>query len=519
MRGAWQSQKVRLWVLSAALLAGGILLRLYGISTRLLWEDEVYYLKRSALGMPLTDAPLSTFLLHEFLLATDITPFNLYLFAALWGSAALISFLLLARTISQEPVYLLGCLSFIAFSPVAVFYSQAGRPYGLLLFITPLILLAFLGSYRRGALQDWLWFLVVAVAGTCIHLVTAQLLLGLCLAVSIVTLFQRLEGDTCGHRWRRLFLVFAVCGVAVGAGLIDLRSPESNSYLIKDFRPYDGGLLAFTRAFVDGLGATFIPETGPFSLRDSVGLALLGLATFGSLRLRRDGKADVALILCCSIVVPGTIMYFTLGSMYFWPWLRYVCHLSVPFGLLCVYGVVSLVSSGRAGPAVDWSRVVLTIALFPGFASASYKMWRQESREGWGGPVQIAARRSCDRNLPKLTGYFSSWDRTADLLWFNFSGCDRPPVYLMAPSKPGELLKQQDSLGPRPGQKMPLYEAISPSLVEPGRYLLVSAFWLTSECSIIQQNLKGVMSSRDITASEPSIARFNNLRLCELTRR
>lgn len=287
----------------------------------------------------------------------------------------------------------------------------------------------------------------------------------------------------------------------------------------KDFRRYDGGLLAFTRAFVDGLGATFIPETGPLSLRDFVGLALLGLATLGGLRLRRDGKADVALIRCCSIVVPGTIMYFTLGYMYFWPWLRYVSHLSVPFGLLCVYGLVSIVSSGRSGRAVSWSQVLLTIALFPGFASASFKMWREEPREGWGGSLQIAAHRSCERDSPKLTGYFSPWDRTADLLWFNFSGCERPPVYLMEPSRPDELLRQQDSLEPRLGQMMPLYEEISPSLVEPGRYLLVSAFWLTSECSIIQQNLKGLISSRDVTASEPAIARFNNLRLCELTRR
>ncbi len=514
-----QQRHVSRSVLYAAvciLLLGGLLLRFHGMTTRYLWEDEAYFLKRAAFGMPLTDAPLPALLLRQFVLFAGISPASLYLFAALFGSAAIGCFLLLARQVSSSPMYLLGCLSFFAFSPLAVFYSQAGRVYGCLLFVVPLVLLAFLWAYRSGKASAWALFFVTATAGTCVHLVVVQLLVGVCLAVSAITLWPNLERQPCERRWTRWLLVVLLSAAASGVGLLDLGSPESNLYLTNEFRRYDGGFVAFVRAFLDGITSAFLPETGPLSLRDLVAVILVSFAAVGATQMWREERADLALILVCAVGVPGAMMYFTLGHMFWWPWLRYVCHLVVPFGLLCVYGAEwTLIRRSEKGSRSLFS-LALLVLMFPAYGAAWFSMWRDHSAVGWGLSLKVAADRGCSGAEPKLTGYFAEWDRTTDMLWFNSVGCERPPVFLLSPETRGAVRVQFDAPVPGSDEALPRYRPVAADSIRPGRYLLASAVWLSADCTSIGRDLGGLWQSTDVTSSEPDLARFPNLKLCEV---
>jgi uncharacterized membrane protein len=178
-----------------ALIFGvGASLRLYGLDFHSLWQDEglqFYVATQNSISELLHQTrsfhpPLSFIVNHVFLLMGE-SDFFLRLPSALFGIASLPLLYILGRdlTSSREAVLAVFVL---AISPFHIWYSQDGRMYSQLMFLSLLSSVLLMQALSRGKVRWWIYYVMVSAAGMYTHVFMA---LALAAQLLWVVVYQR----------------------------------------------------------------------------------------------------------------------------------------------------------------------------------------------------------------------------------------------------------------------------------------------------------------------------------------
>jgi uncharacterized membrane protein len=163
-------------------IVGGIL-RLYRLDFQSLWLDEglQYYV---AINNSIGDAfrpirsfhpPLSFLINHAFFQIGD-SEFFLRLPSALFGIASLPVLYILTTELTSRRVALFSTIV-LAISPFHIWYSQEGRMYSQMLFLSLFSSVLLLYAMKRGGARWWVYYVLVSAAGMFTHVFMALALL------------------------------------------------------------------------------------------------------------------------------------------------------------------------------------------------------------------------------------------------------------------------------------------------------------------------------------------------------
>lgn len=504
---------VRRWGAAALLLALvllGFFLRVQGASTRSVDYDEIYLLRRSVLGLPLTDGPLAAFLLGYFVLLSDFSSEMLFLWSALMGSAAIAAFYALGLFFSGSKPFALACASFITFSPVSLFYAQKGRPYSLLLCVMCFMYLAFFRAWQKPCRIRWLMYSVAASLAAATHLVAIPVLVALSAAAVGIRFFWRQLALPAPPTGQSVCAVVVLSLIASLVGLADLHSEHSALPLVPLFSSYREGLLAFVRSLALGLSSTYQVKSGPLTPQDGVALVFVALAVYGLIRLFAEKRAETAIFLLSCLTISSVVMFLTLGCMLDgWAWLRYVSHLVIPFGLLVVHGLSELFRRCWTKHYSAATATALIMLVFPLSSIQSQAALAKYSAKGEG--MRFKKFMTLPQNGLGVTvkGYITFLDRTADLLWLNSLALpSRPTVILLAGgrAKP-KVLWQQDKILPPRSIVVPTYMTGDSRRIEPGLYAVVGSFapeWRLPGCEGLAPHISAQLQVREIISNGSS---------------
>src|SRR5262249_10918737 len=159
-----------------ALIFGvGASLRLYGLEVQSLWHDEglqYYVATQNSIGELFQQTrsfhpPLSFIISHLFLLLGQ-SDFFLRLPSALFGIASLPVLYVLARDLTSKQVAVFAVFV-LALSPFHLWYSQEGRMYSQLMFLSLLSSVLLFRALRRSEVSWWIYYILVSAAGMYTH--------------------------------------------------------------------------------------------------------------------------------------------------------------------------------------------------------------------------------------------------------------------------------------------------------------------------------------------------------------
>ena len=148
----------------------GFVLRLYRLDSQSIWYDEVFALSVSrfpfaqmhkALIQDLVHPPLHYYVLREWFRAFGFGVFQGRLLSVLFGTLAIVMIYVLADYLFDHRAALLSAV-LLAFSQLAVMYSQEARPYAQFLLLYLCCAYLFLRALREKRLQIWFGFLCFA---------------------------------------------------------------------------------------------------------------------------------------------------------------------------------------------------------------------------------------------------------------------------------------------------------------------------------------------------------------------
>jgi uncharacterized membrane protein len=196
--------KTWLWLI----LLVGALVRLYRLDFHSLWADEglQYYIASAesfhdVFGrLSHTFHPLLSFMINHVFLQISNTDFFLRLPSALFGIGSIPLIYMLARRIVSKPVAIFAMLVF-AISPFHVWYSQDGRMYTQLLFLSLLSTQCLLQALEHKKLHWWGWYMLAVGAGMYTHILMG---LGVMAQALWVLLYHR-----------RHLLAYCISGIVV----------------------------------------------------------------------------------------------------------------------------------------------------------------------------------------------------------------------------------------------------------------------------------------------------------------
>jgi len=174
-----------LWL--ALIIVLGAALRLYGLDFQSLWHDEglqfyvaVQHSFSELLHQTRSFHPPLSFMINRFFLLFGESDFWLRLPSALFGIACLPVLYILGRELTSRRDAVLAVFV-MALSPFHIWYSQEGRMYSQLLFLSLLSSVLLLQAMKRGKVSRWIFYVLVSAAGMYTHV-----FMGLALAVQLL---------------------------------------------------------------------------------------------------------------------------------------------------------------------------------------------------------------------------------------------------------------------------------------------------------------------------------------------
>jgi mannosyltransferase len=167
------NEKNWLWLI----LGVGVLVRLYRLDSQSLWADEgLQYFVASAESFGevfgrlfRTFHPPLSYLIHHVFLQINDTDFFLRLPSALFGIASMPLAYVLARRLVSKPAAVLTLVVF-SVSPFHTWYSQDGRMYAQLLFLSLLSTYCLLQALGKDKSYWWGAYILAVVAGMYTHI-------------------------------------------------------------------------------------------------------------------------------------------------------------------------------------------------------------------------------------------------------------------------------------------------------------------------------------------------------------
>jgi uncharacterized membrane protein len=193
----------------------GFTLRIFHLDSQSAWYDEVFALSVSrlpfaqmhkALIQDLVHPPLHYYALHEWFRVFGFGVFQGRLLSALFGTLAVLMIYFLADYLFDRHAALLSAV-LLAFSQLAIMYSQEARPYAQFSLLYLGCVYLFLRALREKRLGMWLGFLCVA----CLLIYTHYYGF-LAIASLLAFWFVRRKEYSLPSAW----LWGGICGVAIG---------------------------------------------------------------------------------------------------------------------------------------------------------------------------------------------------------------------------------------------------------------------------------------------------------------
>jgi 4-amino-4-deoxy-L-arabinose transferase-like glycosyltransferase len=248
----------RLDLVLVAIVALGIVLRVWGLGSQSFWYDE--WLTTRATAGSFADAlrhtthrevmpPTYFVIMWGWAKVFGNSEFALRSFSALAGIATIPVAYFISRELGCRRATARAASLLVAVSPMLVYYSQEARPYTLLSLVGALSVLMFARAYRRGSSRDYLgWglacaaalavhyfaaFLVVAEVGAFVLLRRSQvrLVLRACIAPAVVlglllpVLYEQHSHAT-NYNWVSSFRLSARVREAGRAALVGPNPPD-----------------------------------------------------------------------------------------------------------------------------------------------------------------------------------------------------------------------------------------------------------------------------------------------------
>jgi mannosyltransferase len=163
------NQSLRTWIVLAAIVVLGFLLRLYRLDYQSVWFDEAFSITASAKPLaPLTEfliqrdrhPPLHYYLLHFVFALFGYGALQARVVSLIFGSLSIFVLYLLAKYLFDASTGLLSAL-LLALSQLGVAYSQEARNYSQLLFLSIISTYFFMVALRERR-RLWWWASVVS---------------------------------------------------------------------------------------------------------------------------------------------------------------------------------------------------------------------------------------------------------------------------------------------------------------------------------------------------------------------
>jgi hypothetical protein len=162
-------------ILLAGILILGLLLRLYNLSAKSLWIDEIGEVIVASENIPLLltgvashlSPPLDYIILH-FLLILGKSDFIVRLPSALFGVGSIAAVYLLGAELYSKKVGLISAF-LIAISPYCIWYSQEARMYSLFLFLSILSIYFFFRWLKTDSTVLWAAYLILTTLALYTH--------------------------------------------------------------------------------------------------------------------------------------------------------------------------------------------------------------------------------------------------------------------------------------------------------------------------------------------------------------
>ena len=240
-------------------------------------------------------------------------------------------------------------MSFIfAFSPLAIHYSQEGRPYSLLLCMNTLMILFYIRALKYDAsekpavrLFNWIGFGFFTLLSCLTHLTTIHVILGLGISVIVRFLFSNSF-----HIQRKKALVDA----AIFSGITFLSSVLGSLWIFKKtFNHYSwlasapdpDGIIHFLRTVFISMGpAVSYPFVGQkIDNLDLISMLILCLSIGGVCFLFKKKNQSFSLLF--SFLTSLLFIYLTLGEKTNWQWIRYISNAQIFYLIFIALGLES----------------------------------------------------------------------------------------------------------------------------------------------------------------------------------
>ena len=241
----------------------GAVLRLYRLDGHSLWLDEgwqyffaqpqsLHHLFAQALDPTLAPHPPLSYLVHYCFLTLRDSDWMLRLPSVFFGLGSVLLSGILARKLISQPAALYTALV-CAISPFHIWYSQEGRMYAQLLFLSLLSSLFLIKATEQAKRHWWVWYTLVTTAGLYTHTFMALSMMAHCAWILLCR--------------RRAFGAYSLSTVATGMLCLPLAHFLFQSYASRHGSELPIGKIGFTWW---NMPYTFFIYAAGFSLGPSV---------------------------------------------------------------------------------------------------------------------------------------------------------------------------------------------------------------------------------------------------------
>jgi len=329
----WHARHV---VLLCLILAVGLALRLYGLGSQSMWEDEAFSIRMARLN-PIEivaktakadyNPPLYYLVLHAGFRLTGVSDVAARLPSVLFGLVSLVLIYKIGRLLFDEQTGILACV-ILALSSYHVLYSQEARAYALMACLSLASLYFFLRLLRERSMATSVGYVAFTALLMYAHYYAIFVLAAQHLYVAVLLLSPGEARELTLARWVRLQAALLVLYIPWVAPMIGQAASQHAEFWIP--RPITGTLVYTLKAFTGlnrfllmvfvVLALVFVtPVVAPFAISQvlkpiyvprytiAASLSLYLLTARGLTRLNRRGT----LVLTALIVAVSSVSMWT----------------------------------------------------------------------------------------------------------------------------------------------------------------------------------------------------------------
>lgn len=472
-KGAFLSSSIPLILI----VLTGFLIRLHGLEYRVFWRDEaILWLDGLTGEFSGHHAPLPVWIHGLFMGLMRNTSIPMARFPeVIFGTFAIFAGFLLGTVMRNRQTGITAA-ALIAVNPMAIYYSQECRPYGLFQVMSSLVVVYFIKALTKKRKEDLCVYTLLLILSGMAHLMTAPLVLTLALFLCLALGKNLIRKTYTPLKNILLILILTLLGGLLGLGW-GFHRPNVESVL-KESYPF--GIEYFLRTVFTSFGPKLGFPEHSYSLIDVYAVIIFALFLIGLLKLFQQ-KKESAIFFSLYFLIVLTTLYLNLGQKATWSyWIRYGTSLLVPYLVfVAVAWDVIIVNFGFA------KKIVLTALLLSLFIPNV--LWPTENNSKLEESIRNSARK-LDRLDSSFKGVIlncrvPTFSPIRILTIFHIYRTDQKMTYLAYGDyiRPVRYIKSRYGLPPVPG----IGDELKTALPDGSYALVQSRYFLNFSCDEI----------------------------------